>query len=97
MATREDSRRYLENWQDEIDSAAEYRAMAESARWSAPVGFGFREGTPGVERSLRSPSLLGVLAMLVIEDLAGGARERLDGAGAELVALSHRLHAAQRA
>src|SRR5436189_691283 len=30
MATREDSRRYLENWQDEIDSAAEYRAMAES-------------------------------------------------------------------
>src|SRR3989454_7830298 len=30
MATREDSRRYLENWQDEIDSAAEYRAMASS-------------------------------------------------------------------
>src|SRR3989449_6448168 len=30
MVTREDSRRYLENWQDEIDSAAEYRAMAES-------------------------------------------------------------------
>ena len=28
MATREDSRRYLENWQDEIDSAAEYRASA---------------------------------------------------------------------
>src|SRR2546425_13330158 len=30
MATREDSRRYLENWQEEIDSAAEYRAMAKS-------------------------------------------------------------------
>src|SRR6266481_1666099 len=30
MAMREDSRRYLENRQDEIDSAAEYRAMAES-------------------------------------------------------------------
>src|SRR3989454_1685914 len=30
MATRDDSRRYLENWQDEIDSAAEYRAMAKS-------------------------------------------------------------------
>ena len=28
MATREDSRRYLENRQDEIDSAAEYRASA---------------------------------------------------------------------
>ena len=25
--TPEDSRRYLENWQDEIDSAAQYRAM----------------------------------------------------------------------
>ena len=30
MRTAEDSRRYLENWQDEIDSAAEYRAMASS-------------------------------------------------------------------
>ena len=30
MATREDSRRYLENRQEEIDSAAEYRAMAEA-------------------------------------------------------------------
>src|SRR5713226_9250957 len=30
MATREDSRRYLENRQDEIDSAAEYRAMAKN-------------------------------------------------------------------
>ncbi len=30
MATREDSRRYLENRQEEIDSAAEYRAMAET-------------------------------------------------------------------
>jgi VIT1/CCC1 family predicted Fe2+/Mn2+ transporter len=30
MRTAEDSRRYLENWQDEIDSAAEYRAMANS-------------------------------------------------------------------
>ena len=28
MRTAEDSRRYLENWQDEIDSAAEYRASA---------------------------------------------------------------------
>ncbi len=30
MRTAEDSRRYLENWQDEVDSAAEYRAMAKS-------------------------------------------------------------------
>lgn len=30
MATREDVDRYRENWQDEIDSAAEYRAMAAS-------------------------------------------------------------------
>jgi len=30
MATREDSRRYLENRQEEIDSAAEYHAMAAS-------------------------------------------------------------------
>src|ERR1700758_3452203 len=30
MRTAEDSRRYLENWQEEIDSAAEYRAMANS-------------------------------------------------------------------
>ena len=30
MRTADDSRRYLENWQEEIDSAAEYRAMAHS-------------------------------------------------------------------
>ena len=30
MASREDIRRYRENWQDEVDSAAEYRAMAAS-------------------------------------------------------------------
>ena len=30
MRTAQDSRRYLENWQEEIDSAAEYRAMANS-------------------------------------------------------------------
>src|SRR6185436_9663711 len=30
MRTAEDSRRYLENRQDEIDSSAEYRAMAKS-------------------------------------------------------------------
>src|SRR5262249_7938160 len=29
-APSEDARRYLENWQDEVDSAAEYRAMAAS-------------------------------------------------------------------
>ena len=28
MADRDDIQRYLENWQDEVDSAAEYRAMA---------------------------------------------------------------------
>ena len=41
MRTAEDSRRYLENWQDEIDSAAEYRAMASSEpddRASMPCG-----------------------------------------------------------
>ncbi len=30
MRTAEDGRRYLENWQDEVDSAAQYRAMAVS-------------------------------------------------------------------
>ena len=30
MSDRSDARRYLENWQDEVDSAAEYRAMAAS-------------------------------------------------------------------
>jgi VIT1/CCC1 family predicted Fe2+/Mn2+ transporter len=30
MRTAEDRQRYLENWQDEVDSAAEYRAMAKS-------------------------------------------------------------------
>jgi vacuolar iron transporter family protein len=30
MATQTDVDRYLENWQDEVDSAAEYRAMAAS-------------------------------------------------------------------
>src|SRR5713101_7913729 len=30
MATREDVDRYRENWQDEIDSATEYRSMARS-------------------------------------------------------------------
>jgi len=30
MRTGEDTRRYLDNWQEEIDSAAEYRAMAKS-------------------------------------------------------------------
>ena len=30
MRTADDSRRYLENWQEEIDSAAAYRAMATS-------------------------------------------------------------------
>src|SRR3989475_3598145 len=30
MRMGEDTRRYLENWQEEIDSAAEYRAMAKS-------------------------------------------------------------------
>jgi VIT1/CCC1 family predicted Fe2+/Mn2+ transporter len=30
METHPESRRYLENWQDEIDSAAEYRMMASS-------------------------------------------------------------------
>ncbi len=28
MDDRDDTERYLENWQDEVDSAAEYRAMA---------------------------------------------------------------------
>jgi vacuolar iron transporter family protein len=30
MSKRSDARRYLENWQDEVDSASEYRAMAAS-------------------------------------------------------------------
>ncbi|PWU25267.1 MAG: rubrerythrin family protein [Candidatus Rokuibacteriota bacterium] len=30
MSDRSDVRRYLENWQDEVDSATEYRAMAKS-------------------------------------------------------------------
>src|SRR5260370_7515264 len=30
MAQQADVERYWENWQDEVDSAAEYRAMAES-------------------------------------------------------------------
>ena len=30
MAQQADIERFRENWQDEIDSAAEYRAMAES-------------------------------------------------------------------
>ena len=30
MAQPADVERYRENWQDEVDSAAEYRAMAES-------------------------------------------------------------------
>src|SRR5216684_6428075 len=30
MSNGDEARRYLENWQDEIDSATEYRAMAES-------------------------------------------------------------------
>src|SRR5437867_3805257 len=30
MGDRDDTQRYLENWQDEVDSAAEYRAMATS-------------------------------------------------------------------
>ena len=30
MAQRADVRRYRENWQDEVDSAAEYSAMAAS-------------------------------------------------------------------
>src|SRR5260370_9700365 len=30
MAQQADVKRYRENWQDEVDSAAEYRAMAES-------------------------------------------------------------------
>jgi vacuolar iron transporter family protein len=30
MADSADARRYLENWQDEVDSASEYRAMAAS-------------------------------------------------------------------
>ena len=30
MAQRADIERYRENWQDEVDSAAEYSAMAES-------------------------------------------------------------------
>ena len=28
MDARSDAARYLENWQDEVDSASEYRAMA---------------------------------------------------------------------
>src|ERR1700732_3667429 len=32
MAQRADVERYLENWQDEVDSAAEYRAMAATER-----------------------------------------------------------------
>ena len=28
MGSRSETARYLENWQDEVDSAAEYRAMA---------------------------------------------------------------------
>src|SRR6266536_3127061 len=28
MSDRDETARYLENWQDEVDSAAEYRAMA---------------------------------------------------------------------
>jgi vacuolar iron transporter family protein len=32
MGDRDDARRYLENWQDEVDSASEYRAMAASER-----------------------------------------------------------------
>src|SRR2546426_4806978 len=31
MVTRADIERYRENWQDEIDSASEYRSMAKSA------------------------------------------------------------------
>ena len=30
MSDRDETRRYLENWQDEVDSASEYRAMAAS-------------------------------------------------------------------
>ena len=30
MSNRDERRRHLENWQDEVDSAAEYRAMATS-------------------------------------------------------------------
>jgi len=30
MGDSADARRYLENWQDEVDSAAEYRAMSAS-------------------------------------------------------------------
>ena len=30
MSDPSDARRYLENWQDEVDSAAEYRAMTAS-------------------------------------------------------------------
>src|SRR5262247_972188 len=30
MSDPADARRYLENWQDEVDSASEYRAMAAS-------------------------------------------------------------------
>ena len=30
MSDRDETRRYLENWQDEVDSATEYRAMAAS-------------------------------------------------------------------
>src|SRR5438552_5153049 len=32
MAKAADISRYLENWQEEVDSAAQYRAMAESDR-----------------------------------------------------------------
>jgi VIT1/CCC1 family predicted Fe2+/Mn2+ transporter len=32
MGDHDDARRYLENWQDEVDSASEYRAMAASER-----------------------------------------------------------------
>jgi hypothetical protein len=32
MSDRDETRRYLENWQDEVDSAAKYRAMAASER-----------------------------------------------------------------
>ncbi|MFT3768830.1 MAG: VIT1/CCC1 transporter family protein [Minicystis sp.] len=52
MPTTDDLRRYRRNWQDEIDSAAQYRAMADAER-TASVAQVYRELAAVEERHAR--------------------------------------------